>query len=874
MGRSVRLLLIGCAVVGAIAAAVLAAILAAPIAAARATSPARSATTTTTLSAASTTQGSSPVNGTPGKGGLGAKVVPAPSGFSLSPDVYNGPISRADFNQYWGDPASLHFARGYDVTYDSNDLSASIEVTLFQFATPADAANFRAGFILGDPGTMNSRADPVIPRGDDYDSTSPDQGFYDHGVIATKGSRAFVIDDLTGSAAPVPLVETMARQQYAALSAPGRATALPAPGRATALPAPGGATALPAPGGATALPAPGGASAQTGAESITSYDARIAIQGDGSILVTEQIAYDFGNNERHGIIREIPVRVRYNGSYDRIYSIHVRSVQSPDAPDQYTVDNNGSYVGIKIGDPYQTVTGVNRYIISYLVRGALNGFADHDELYWNAVGDQWDVPIGRVTVRVSAPAAVTRAACFAGPLGSTGSCQQAGIAAGVAHFIQAGLGAHEGLTVVVAIPKGVVAVPRPVLVQRWSLQRAFAVTPVSAGVAGGLLAVFAILGAVVLVRRRDGRNPGSAAHGAAPLSGHGQPAMKSAPPKDVRPGQAGTLLDGVANPRDATGTIVDLAVRGYLRIEGGLTVLEGLAIREKPDWQLVRLGKTGGLLDYEQILLDGLFEDYPSTQDGAPSTLLSELGPAFARSLKRAQDALYRDVASRGWFTARPDQVRRRWLMTGCVLFAAGAVAIIVAAARSHLALIPVPVALAGLVLIGGARWMPARTAKGTELARRLLGFRRYLTTAPAGQARPAGQAGLLDDYLPYAIVFGCTEQWAAVTEAVADAGQEPSWYRSSEPYQPGSLSTLSQSGHYFSSMHHFATTTNSWIAHGASILRSGSSGSGSSGSGSSGSGSSGSGFSGGGGGSGFSGGGGGGGSSGGGGGGGGGGSW
>ena len=356
MGRSIRLLLIGSAVVGAIAAAVLATILAAPIAAARATSPpSLSVTSTTTLSAASTAQGSSPVNGTPGKGGLGAMVVPAPSGFTLSPDVHNGPMSPAEFNQYWGDPASLHFARGYDVTYDSNDGSDSIEVTLFQFATPADAANFRAGFTLGDPVTMNSRADPVIPGGDDYDSTSPDQGFYDHGMIATKGSRVFVIDDLTGRAAPVPLVETMARQQYAALSAPGRATALPAPGRATA------------------LPAPGGASAQTGAESITSYDARIAVQGDGSILVTEQIAYDFGNNERHGIIREIPVRVRYNGSYDRIYSIHLRSVQSPDAPDQYTVDNSGSYLGIKIGDPNQTVTGEHMYTLTYLVRGALNG---------------------------------------------------------------------------------------------------------------------------------------------------------------------------------------------------------------------------------------------------------------------------------------------------------------------------------------------------------------------------------------------------------------------------------------------------------------------------------------------------------------------
>ena len=129
--------------------------------------------------------------------------------------MHNGPISPADFNQYWGDPASLHFARGYDVTYDSNDASDSIEVALFQFATPADAAAFKADSMLGLP--VKPKADPVIPGADDYDSTSPDQGTYTHDAIATKGNRAFVIEAINSSAAPVPLVETMARQQYAAL---------------------------------------------------------------------------------------------------------------------------------------------------------------------------------------------------------------------------------------------------------------------------------------------------------------------------------------------------------------------------------------------------------------------------------------------------------------------------------------------------------------------------------------------------------------------------------------------------------------------------------------------------------------------------------
>jgi hypothetical protein len=231
---------------------------------------------------------------------------------------------------------------------------------------------------------------------------------------------------------------------------------------------------------AAILVAPGGASAQAGLESITSYDTRIAIQRDGSILVTEQIVYDFGPDERHGIIRDIPVRFRYNGSYDRIYRLEVRSVRSPDAPSQYTVDSNGSSVRIRIGDPDQTVTGEHTYVITYLVGGSLNGFADHDELYWNAVGNQWDVPIYQASVQVTAPVAVSRAVCFAGPLGSTGSCEQAAISNGVAHFAHTGLGPHEGLSVVVAIPKGVVAPPRPVLRERWNLQRAFAVTPLSA----------------------------------------------------------------------------------------------------------------------------------------------------------------------------------------------------------------------------------------------------------------------------------------------------------------------------------------------------------------------------------------------------------
>ena len=69
---------------------------------------------------------------------------------------------------------------------------------------------------------------------------------------------------------------------------------------------------------------------------------------------------------------------------------------------------------IRIGDPDVTISGDHLYTIDYTIEGALNGFADHDELYWNAVGSEWDVPVLHATAEVAVPSPVTGAVCFAG----------------------------------------------------------------------------------------------------------------------------------------------------------------------------------------------------------------------------------------------------------------------------------------------------------------------------------------------------------------------------------------------------------------------------------------------------------------------------
>ena len=78
-----------------------------------------------------------------------------------------------------------------------------------------------------------------------------------------------------------------------------------------------------------------------------------------------------------------------------------------------------------------------------------------------------------------------------------------------------------------------------------------------------------------------------------PLVGAGPVAVQFPPPEGLRPGQLGTLLDERANVVDVTATIVDLAVRGHLRIEE-LAAQGALPSR---DWLLVKLpGGTGDLL--------------------------------------------------------------------------------------------------------------------------------------------------------------------------------------------------------------------------------------------------------------------------------------
>jgi uncharacterized membrane protein YgcG len=414
----------------------------------------------------------------------------------------------------------------------------------------------------------------------------------------------------------------------------------------------------------------------------------------------------------------------------------------------------------------------------------MNGFPDHDELYWNAIGDQWEVPVDHAIATVEAPAEISDAACYAGPLNAHAACDRQKIAGETARFTQRGLFPFEAFTVVVALPKGAVAEPHPQLVEPWSIGRAFSRTPETLGLSGGLLLlVIAFCGWLFWTRGRDRRYVGSPVDQtmgnptgdsqAVPLFERGVAPVEFAPPEDLRPGQVGTIVDEQANTLDVTATIVDLAVRGYLTIEE--IPKEGWF--GKPDWTLHRTDKADGdLLTYERTLLTGLFKD-------GNDPALSSLKRTFSERLTKVEDELYADAVTRGWFLKRPDTIRASWHARGAVLFIAGVALTFVLAKWTTFALAGIPVVVAGLLLTVGARWMPSKTAKGTAIARRVGGFRTVIETAETHMSRWAEEQNVFTRYLPYAIVFGCTEKWAKAFEGLQLMPPDTTWYRSSRPF-------------------------------------------------------------------------------------------
>ena len=525
---------------------------------------------------------------------------------------------------------------------------------------------------------------------------------------------------------------------------------------------------------------------------IKSFQSTIHINPDSTIAVEEDIRVDFGDLQRHGIFRTIPVRYQYDNSQDRYYNLYVKSVTDGQRPVRFDTNVYGASLVIKIGDPNRPVSGVNRYVISYTVQGVMNRFEDHDELFWNVDGDQWQVPKESVIANIYVPTGSFReAACYEGPEGSREGCTVTGLNNFFTYTSTRQLGSGEQMSVAVSIDKGAVNVPPPLLTprERQFPQDAFDVNPLTIALA--LLILVGGVAAIAWNWWRHGRDraylghyyaaPGDAAEHTEPLFQHEPVVVEFGPPQDLRPAQLGLILDESADPKDVTASIVDLAVRGYL------TITDIPEMFGRHDWQLTqKSGDVSKLLPYENSLLDGLFA-------GREQVKVSELKGKFRSTLQQAERQIVSDAMARRLFTTNPTSARAGWGCLGTAILILGAFATYQLGVHFGWGVVGLAIVLVGMVLIATSKNMSQRTAVGRDLLQHTLGFRLYMDTAEKYRQQFAEKAEIFTQLLPYAIVFGVVNHWAKAFEGI-DTSASNGWYVGNAPFQAALLSSSLQS--------------------------------------------------------------------------------
>src|ERR1700744_870513 len=135
---------------------------------------------------------------------------------------------------------------------------------------------------------------------------------------------------------------------------------------------------------------------------IQRFDETVTVNPNGTIEVTEIIEARF-TGFWHGIYRTIPVE--YNPPQHLNYSrlLEPLSVTDDDGhPLKYEQKREGRYLKFKITVP-GAQDATKTVLLHYRILNAIRFFDDHDELYWNVTGAEWDAPIRSALAKIELP---------------------------------------------------------------------------------------------------------------------------------------------------------------------------------------------------------------------------------------------------------------------------------------------------------------------------------------------------------------------------------------------------------------------------------------------------------------------------------------
>ncbi|MDH3431924.1 MAG: DUF2207 domain-containing protein [Gammaproteobacteria bacterium] len=513
-------------------------------------------------------------------------------------------------------------------------------------------------------------------------------------------------------------------------------------------------------------------------ERILEFHSDILIMKDGWIDVTETIRVRAeGNRIRRGIYRDFPTEYEDKLGNQYVVGFEPLSVLRNNSTEDFHAQNIRGGKRVYFGNSNRYITaGEHVYTFHYRASRMLGFFADHDELYWNVTGVEWAFPIDKASATVAFGFDVSandiRTEAYTGSYGYTKQDHTSNVdGSGRAYFqTNKPLPPLNGLTVVVAWPKGYVVEPGDMQRLGWLLQD-------NANLLAALGGFVLLLAYYVPVWLRFGRDPDE-----------GVLVTRYEPPRNFSPASLRYIRQMYYDDKVMTSAVVNLAVKGYLRIdlEEGADGFLGLG-KEADKYTLVKTNPGGSpapMAPGEKELYDGLFANGDTiVLENENHAELGDARDAHKQSLKR-------------------DYKQHYFRLNG--LMNIPAILIFVITAMVSLSPGPSPLVILTIVIMAVttvffAIIMKRPTMRGRKLLNEIVGFKDYLEIAEKDELNlrnpPEKTPQLFETYLPFALALGVDQLWAEKFSAVLSAVQQtdgntyqPAWYN-------GSLNTMNLSG-------------------------------------------------------------------------------
>ncbi len=475
-------------------------------------------------------------------------------------------------------------------------------------------------------------------------------------------------------------------------------------------------------------------------EIVRTFDSDITAQKDGTMKVTENIEYDFGASERHGIYRFIPTVSKVGNLY-RIIDINFKEVKRDGKNEKYEIDMSPKKAQVKIGDPDKTINGVHLYTIVYDVKNGIgSNYEDHDEIYWNVTGNEWQIPILKATAKIGTDFDITadKYKCFTGESGSLDeNCtEKNGVltASGT-------LNPSEGFSVVASFP--VNTFPKSTLQKNEPFADPDFITFLKFYIPLWIFLNF-LLSPYLLFWYFKNKSK----------TKFGSPAVNFDIPKDsknqrITPAEAGIIDNTKLERNDVVATIFDLAIRKYIKIEEDKKVRKFAP--DQTDYKLIKLKSFETLTEFEGNLMSGIF-------GGAQSVNVSGIKTGFYLIFQKMEGDVFNALVDKKLYSKNPKTQIALLLIFG-----------IFALATLNLFL--------GIMMIFLSRKLNGKTDSGLKADWEIDGLKIFLKSMTRYHKWQAKNLITVEKYIPYAMALGLNDEFMDQLKVIYP-DYSPTWYR------------------------------------------------------------------------------------------------